>query len=75
MNTQPKYDYIAIAPCGCVVGAIAIIKGNEKNTANDVAYFIKNGCRVELVERGSDKFKNALINFGHHCQEEQMELI
>jgi len=72
--SEPKYDYIATAPCGCTVGAIAVINGNEKNMANDIAYFIRNGCRVESVERDSDKFRDALANFGHHCQDKQMAL-
>jgi hypothetical protein len=71
---KPTHDYVATAKCGCVVGLIAVIPGDEKETAKDVASFIKSGCLVELVERSSKKFRDACANFGHHCQPEQPAL-
>lgn len=74
MLQKPTHDYIATAKCGCVVGLIADMVGLEKETAKEVASFIKRGCMVERVSRSSDTFKTALASFGHHCQPEQPSL-
>ena len=74
MLEKPTHDYVATAKCGCVVGLIADMKGAEKDTAKEVADFIRRGCKVELLSRESEQFKNALASFGHHCQPEQPSL-
>jgi hypothetical protein len=72
---KPTHEYIATAKCGCVVGVLSDLKGYEKETAKEVADFIKKGCAVNRVLRDSDEFKNALDNFGHYCQPEQAVLL
>jgi hypothetical protein len=74
MLPKPTHDYIATAKCGCIVGLIADIQGTEKETAKEVANFIKQGCKVERVNRDSEQFKTAIANFGHHCEPKQMKL-
>ena len=69
---KPTHDYMATAKCGCVVGLVAVIPGDEKETAKSVAEFIRDGCTIELVERSSQRFRDALENFGHYCQPEQL---
>jgi len=69
---KPTHDYMATAKCGCVVGLVAVIPGDEKETAKSVAEFIRDGFTIELVERSSQRFRDALENFGHHCQPEQL---
>jgi len=75
LSFKPTHSYIATAKCGCVVGLIAVIPGYEKDTAKNVADFIKRGYMVELVERSSEKLIQAVNNFGHHCQPEQQSLL
>ena len=74
MLEKPTHDYVATAKCGCIVGLIADLKGAEKDTAKEVANFIRRGCKVELLSRESEQFKAALASFGHHCQPEQPAL-
>lgn len=71
---KPTHDYVATARCGCVVGLIADIAGDENDTAKAVADFIRSGCKVELVSRDSEQFKSAVSSFGHHCRNEQLSL-
>lgn len=74
--SKPTHDYMAIDPkCGCIVGLVADIPEVRKDTAIDVAEFIKSGYLVERVSRESEQFKNAIKNFGHHCQEKQLNLL
>jgi hypothetical protein len=74
MFENPKNEYVATAKCGCIVGLIADLPGAEKDTAKEVANFIRRGCKVELLSRESEQFKVALASFGHHCQPEQPSL-
>jgi len=47
----------------------------KKETAKEVAFFIKSGCTVKHISRSSDEFKQALENFGHQCQPEQLSFL
>jgi hypothetical protein len=64
---KPTHEYVATAKCGCVVALIAVIPGEEKETAKEVSSLIRSGCTIELIERESDNFKQAVKTFGHHC--------
>jgi hypothetical protein len=68
MLPKPTHEYIATAKCGCIVALIAILPGSEKEIAREVSDLIKHGCTIELAEFGSDKMRQAINNFGHHCQ-------
>jgi hypothetical protein len=54
---RPTHDYVAIAPCGCVV-AICWDLGNAE-TARSVAEWIKDGCKVERwpLAQAAEAFK------------------
>jgi hypothetical protein len=39
--------YIALRPCGCIVGAVVDNPEHSKDVAKDVAEFIRAGCRIE----------------------------
>lgn len=39
--------YIGRAPCGCIEGVTSTRPGREKDTAKDVAKFIRQGLKVE----------------------------
>lgn len=71
---DPTHDYVAIAKCGCVVGLMTDMKGYEKETAKEVASFIREGCKVKHVERDTQEFRDYCDNFGHKCQPKQVEL-
>lgn len=71
---KPTHDYVAFAPCGCVVGLMAVIPGHEKHLAKEIADFIADGCQVKLMDRSSQEFETALRNFGHHCQPKQLDI-
>jgi hypothetical protein len=76
-NDKPEFEYIATDKrCGCVVGLMADY-GDPKETAAEVARFIKHGCAVTRVSRESEEFRHALDNFGHRCEfgMEQLRLI
>lgn len=74
IRNHPTHEYIATAKCGCVVGLVADIAGQEKFTAQSVAGFIADGCAVERVDRTSQKFIDACGNIGHHCNPAQERL-
>ena len=40
--------YVGIKKCGCCVAAVVDVPGEEKQTAKDVAEFIRKGYRVEI---------------------------
>ena len=48
MVAKPGDCYVAIKPCGCAVAATVIVEDHEKDTAKDVALFIRKGLRVEI---------------------------
>jgi hypothetical protein len=64
----PTHEYIATAKCGCIIGLCADIPGLEKDTAQSVARFIRDGCTVQWVSRDSQTFRDAVVNFGHSCK-------
>ncbi len=73
---KPTHDYIATDKnCGCVLGVVADVPGEEKWTSRHVQEMIAAGCVVERVARASEKFRQAMAHFGHHCQPKQPSLL
>lgn len=42
--------YVGRCKCGSIVAAVVDVPGQEKDTAKDVAGFIKDGLKVEQME-------------------------
>ncbi|MCK9568589.1 hypothetical protein M0R72_06580 [Candidatus Pacearchaeota archaeon] len=62
--------YIAVKSCGCVVGAVVDIPECRKETAKDVAEWIRNGLTIERVPSAEVK---TLLK-ACHCDEKQISM-
>lgn len=61
--SKPDFEYIAKKrDCGCVVAICADLPGNERETAKDVAAWIRAGLIVERISH--DQVAAALEHFG-----------
>lgn len=74
-DEKPTHDYVITAPCGCVVELIADLPKWRKDTSKHIAAAIRRGDTVQRVARDTDAFRDAVANFGHHCQAHQEILL
>lgn len=70
---KPTNEYVARKPCGCVVGLMAVIPGRERETAKEVAAWIRDGLTVTYISRDSDEFTTVIDHFGETCPKCQVE--